>query len=151
MRRALAGGLIAAAVLAGAGGAAARAQDPPGEPVQYDAAGWADAAAILAELVSGGAPVASDPLLTDPLTADDQLLGAAAFQPDPPPYAIRFDAVNGAYDAAPVVNYAVEFNAGVLPEPFTWGMMIIGFFGAGFLLRHCKEQMLAAWPAPEPS
>jgi hypothetical protein len=47
----------------------------------------------------------------------------------------------------PVIHYSVGANAGVLPEPAAWGMMLVGFFGAGFLLRRYKAQMMAAWPA----
>ena len=116
------------------------------------------AAAMVAELdapsVGETAPIV-DPLAMDVLVApatgpELSIIGYL----DGRPYVMGRDAWGVAYvswGAAPAqppppAAYDVEFNAGVLPQPASWAMMMIGFFGAGWLLRRFKDQMAAAWP-----
>lgn len=51
-------------------------------------------------------------------------------------YSIEF------YSNVNAASYAFEFDrfAGTVPEPTTWAMMIIGFFGFGSVLRRSRKQ-----------
>lgn len=163
-RRSLAGAIAAAAMLAGAGGADAQILNLDAETssfARFDAASWADAAVIVGQLVENPA-AAQAPAVFDPFA--DGLGGSGSgsslwiLGPDadaPPPGAAggfelgrAYRAAAAAQDQPEVAAYDVEFNAGVLPEPASWGMMIVGFLGAGWLLRRHKQAMLAAWPTP---
>ena len=161
MRKSLIAAAAAAALLAAAGGASAQILTLDGEtsPIaQFDAAAWADAAAIVGDLVNPLAPAqqpAGFDLFADGLAESGSPLwvvcsGAAELPPiDGDGFGLlrAYRAAEALQDEPAVADYDVEFNAGVLPEPMSWGMMIIGFFGAGWLLRRHKQTMLAAWPA----
>ena len=125
-----------------------------GAAALLSAAGSAAAQVVVIELGEAAqAGAAQDPGLSDPQLAGgpearaawvSSLATASAYDPLFSPY-LGWEGPS--VESRPVIRYDVEFNAGVLPEPASWGMMLAGFFGAGFLLRRYKQQMQAAWPA----
>jgi hypothetical protein len=45
---------------------------------------------------------------------------------------------------ASFTGFATNGPTGVIPEPATWGLMLVGFFGAGALLRSRRRALAAA-------
>lgn len=59
-------------------------------------------------------------------------------------YTFGGEAVNAIefYSNASAASYAFEFDrfAGAVPEPATWAMMLLGFFGLGSVVRNSRRQ-----------
>ena len=114
------------------------------------AAGGAAAQVVVFE--RGGEMLTPVPFLTgsEPLDGTEETAWVKALGASEPfvvdPLHGPFVGWNGVPEPRTVAHYRVGVNAGVLPEPAVWGMMLVGFFGAGFLLRRYKHEMMAAWP-----
>ena len=60
---------------------------------------------------------------------------------------INWDGNNGSWNdiaASAVYGYVVEFSGGAVPEPATWGMMILGFGAVGATLRRRSTKVAYA-------
>jgi len=51
--------------------------------------------------------------------------------------------VNGNIVSGPTASYSGTFNFAAVPEPATWALMLLGFFGVGIAVRRTRRPVLA--------
>lgn len=110
-------------------------------------------------IVSFAAIAVATTLLTGPSQAanpadisaapDQSVLGAPIDTIDFTKYSGKEQAIDAPVDLPPAaepnhIQYVRNLASGRLPEPGAWAMMLIGFGGAGFLLRRSRRQARAA-------
>jgi hypothetical protein len=92
-------------------------------------------AAVAAGTLLGAAPAFADaPTGAEAPKGPDRAKGLVPEQAAPPPAAGPVHVVRGAHNA----------SGGSLPEPASWGLMIIGFGGMGAVLRSRRRRPAAS-------
>ncbi len=88
-------------------------------------------AALAAGILLGAAPAFADPSMgADAAKGPDIAKGLVPEQAGPPPASGPVHVVRGAHNA----------SGGSLPEPASWGLMIVGFGGMGAVLRSRRRR-----------
>lgn len=110
-------------------------------------------------IVSLAAIAAATTLLTGPsqaaspadigVASDQSVMGAPIDAVDFTKYRGKEQAVDAPADLPPAaepsrIQYVRNLASGRLPEPGAWALMLIGFGGAGYLLRRARRQARAA-------